>query len=59
VGPLRRRLRLRPRSVRPPGHRPDRDVMRDASFGFHKPAYEDLARGLAFTPRFALRLFCG
>jgi D-alanyl-D-alanine carboxypeptidase len=33
-------------------------VMRNASFGFHKPAYEELARRLAFTADFRSSLYC-
>jgi D-alanyl-D-alanine carboxypeptidase len=33
-------------------------VMRNASFGFHKPAYEELARTLTFTPDFRSDLYC-
>ena len=32
-------------------------VMRNASFGFHKPAYEERARALAFTPDFRSDLY--
>jgi hypothetical protein len=33
-------------------------VMRNASFGFHRPAFEELARSLVFTREFRSGLYC-
>jgi D-alanyl-D-alanine carboxypeptidase len=33
-------------------------VMRSASFGFHKPAYEGMARRLSMRPKFRWALYC-